>query len=108
MSKNKYGNGRAWFRYLNDVQSISEPAIGSDVSGGGFGEKDGSRGRYTFIQRAGAGGNLGLGGGAAVSITSDFGNVTCGYGGLPGKAISKGANLIEWINKGDVRGEESN
>jgi len=105
VSKNKYGNGSYYYKY---VRSASQPGIGSDVSGGGFGELDTSRNGYTFIKRAGAGGNLGLGGGVAVSINSFAGNLTYGYGGLPGKAISQGANLIEWINKGDVRGEESN
>lgn len=29
-----------------------------------------------------------------------------GAGGQAGKAIASGANLIEWVNKGDVRGDE--
>jgi hypothetical protein len=105
------------------ASSIAQPAQGARLSGGqrGEGRVSGGVARSFFNDdpvastsntiRSGAGGTLTAGGTSQVigSATSDFSfsyNASANSGGQPGKAIRAGANLITWVNKGDVRGDE--
>lgn len=85
-----------------------QPSIGSATSGGsgGFVDMD----FLTTNPEGGNGGRLAAAGGKATlyapegSVASD---TTAGLGGTPGDAIAEGADLITWVNKGDVRGAET-
>ena len=90
---------------------LRQPEVGSKTDGGlGAYSRDEGRNNNPTDVIGGKGGGKALAGesGQYISGFSDSASFISGYGGLPGKAIYKGANLIEWINKGDVRGEESN
>ena len=89
---------------------LRQPATGSRAAGG-LGAYSRLKNQYIELKAiAGAGGGKALAGknGQYKSDFSFIPSYISGHGGIPGKAISKGANLIEWINKGDIRGEESN
>lgn len=88
-------------------------AAGNTTTGGSGGLK---RHRFGIIaninQEAGRGGNLAAAGADASFSSSTIFNSNnypnFADGGQAGKAVSAGANLITWVNRGDVRGTESN
>lgn len=79
---------------------VAQPSAGAKTAGG-------QAGRVNFkdvflrsqSRQGGAGGSLAAPGQNSATV---FG----GDGGLPGKAVRSGAASIEWVNKGDVRGDE--
>ena len=97
--------------------TLRDAAAGALTAGGSGGAALFDDGRFRLNSIAGGGGNAANGGAAStwldrriaadgrVIIVADF---TFNRGGLPGKAIRSGANLITWVNKGDVRGGEVN
>lgn len=82
-----------------------EPSIGSTTSGGAGGLAKESGANY--YSQGGDGGDLAESGLSGVWRDSELGTVTSGSGGTAGDAIASGADLVTWINKGDVRGAEN-
>lgn len=85
-----------------------QPSIGSATSGGSGGFID--MGSFTTNPEGGNGGNLAADGGDATlyaPLGSGASDTTAGLGGVAGDAIAEGADLITWVNKGDVRGAET-
>ena len=85
-----------------------QPAIGSATAGGSGGFID--MGAFTTNPEGGAGGGLaGDGGDGTLYAAQGSGasDATAGFGGTPGDAIAEGADLVTWVNKGDVRGAEN-
>lgn len=104
------------------VISSRDAAAGSATSGGSGGKHDAKLVGVNFVESRSIK-TAGNGGGRAASgsvgrLSVDIirfdpnpskegtYNYTVGDGGIPGKAIVAGADLITWINKGDVRGDE--
>lgn len=98
------------------LSTLRDAAAGALTAGGTGGAALYDDGRFLLNSIAGAGSAV-TGGGAAstwldrrigsdgsVLVVADF---TFNRGGLPGKAVRSGANLITWVNKGDVRGDEA-
>lgn len=81
----------------------TQPSIGDFLIGGGGGLVRYDADNYS---RGGAGGTH-SGGGRGVAEAGNFERNT-GLGGKAGYAISAGADMVTWANKGDVRGAESN
>lgn len=85
-----------------------QPSIGSATSGGSGGFID--MGSFTTNPEGGNGGNLAADGEDATlyaPLGSGASDTTAGLGGVAGDAIAEGADLITWVNKGDVRGAET-
>lgn len=93
----------------------TQPAVGTRVrsgTGGYYGLGNPTEERRF---RGGRGGSLGFPGSdssyfyrqSGLGFDTSF-SVVPGEGGEAGKAIRSGANLIAWLNKGDVRGQEVN
>lgn len=85
--------GRQNLKFANDANAIKTSGRGGNLAG------------------SGSGGSLSIRIGSLLNTTaSSTGttNYTLSQGGQPGKAIRSGANLITWVNKGDVRGQEVN
>ena len=99
------------------ITASTNAAPGSQQSGG-IGAKKGLKLVFASSAEGGRGGGNALRGAGSTTVNEIFNlsildvvpvvDENYSTGGLPGKAISVGANLITWINKGDVRGEESN
>lgn len=107
-----HGGGGAGYA-ISDVKNCLEngswsvrtqPSIGDFLVGGGSGLV-----RYDAdnFGRGGNGGDAATGGGRGLAEVSDFGR-NMGFGGKAGYAISAGADMVTWANKGDVRGAEFN
>lgn len=92
--------------------SERQAAVGSQTIGGIGGKKDHQFGQLQrIIQVGGRSGNLNASGqNATLSVTTFLGGTNTysnvGNGGAVGKAVSAGASMITWVNKGDVRGAE--
>ena len=108
------------------ASSSAQPTVGADNAPGGRGgariiggiaadffSPNDPAGTTNCVIRSGAGGTRSQGAPSSVtaSATSSWSfsySNSLSQGGLPGKAIRAGANLITWVNKGDVRGAEVN
>ena len=94
------------------ISPINSQAAAGSVSSPGSGGSSAFRLRpvgpstssETRDYRSGSGGSLAQQGGYASVGGALLSSLR--YVGLPGKAIRAGANLITWVNKGDVRGQE--
>ncbi len=78
-----------------------EAAIGSTTSGG-------SGGLFSIFAQyfGGNGGDLNEAGAQAEIFDNAGTNPSGAFGGTAGDAIAEGADLVTWVNKGDVRGNE--
>lgn len=107
-----HGGGGAGYA-ISDVKNCLEngswsvrtqPTVGDFLVGG-------NRGLVRFdadnFGRGGNGGDAATAGDRGLAEVADFGR-GMGFGGKAGYAISEGADMITWANKGDVRGAEFN
>lgn len=107
-----HGGGGAGYA-ISDVKNCLEngswsvrtqPTVGDFLVGG-------NRGLVRFdadnFGRGGNGGDAATDGDRGLAEVTDFGR-GMGFGGKAGYAISEGADMITWANKGDVRGAEFN
>lgn len=88
---------------------LRQPAGGGITKGGKGGYSAASGPTVSYEREGGKGGDLAASGGSGRFYFNSSGaitNINSGAGGQPGKAITEGAGLVTWVNKGDVRGAE--
>lgn len=85
-------------KILGGSMTTREPSVGSATAGGSGGLIKTAFNEYI----GGSGGVL-----AASGNTATIDGGLRAAGGTPGDAIAEGADMVTWINKGDVRGAEN-
>ena len=101
----------------NGPSILRQPSSGSATDGGSGGRaritREAAITGYNLFNdvRAGAGSDLASQGSSSSFVVSGTGISTVTYsgsqGGQPGDAIAEGADMVTWVNKGDVRGAEN-
>lgn len=98
------------FGALSASYSVATTPSAGSVTAGGYGTVQDFTYAHTTRAFAGSAGAAGGNSGPSGQTFSydPFGSVLFNllHGGRAGYAISEGANLITWLNKGDLRGEE--
>ena len=105
----KVSNRQGWLHHRSRARPATVPSGGS-VTAGGYGTVQ----SFTYAHTTRAyGGGAGAAGGNSGPSGQTFSYDPLGtyvfselHGGRAGYAISEGASLITWVNKGDVRGDE--